>query len=346
MRAVLKGVHTVRRRLATGAIETYYYAWRGGPRIFAQPHTAQFVSEYAEAHQKVKLTGSSVLRSLITDFKSSAEFLKLASSSRVAYFSYFKLIELEFGDMPLDALIDPRARGEFKRWRDSMSSTPRKADYAWTTLARILAFAKDRGRISMNPCERGGRIYRADRTEKIWTEEQVSRIVELASSEMTLAIRLALGTAQRQGDLLRLRWSDYDGTYLRLTQSKTRRAVTIKVVEELRALLDATPRRGPFILTNSKAMPWTPDGFRTSWRKLCTRANIQGLTFHDLRGTAITALAKVGATPQEIASLSGHSISDVSAILDRHYLGDRVGLAESAIEKLEKENRTKTVKRL
>jgi hypothetical protein len=29
----------------------------------------------------------------------------------------------------------------------SMQATPRKADYAWTTLARVLSVAKDNGRI-------------------------------------------------------------------------------------------------------------------------------------------------------------------------------------------------------
>jgi len=38
--------------------------------------------------------------------------------------------------MPLAALADRRVRGEFKAWRDSFAATPRKADYAWTTLAR------------------------------------------------------------------------------------------------------------------------------------------------------------------------------------------------------------------
>lgn len=133
---------------------------------------------------------------------------------------------------------------------------------------------------------------------------------------------------------------------MRLTQSKTGRAVAIRVSKELREVLAHKKRKGPFILTNSKGVPWTPDGFRTSWAKLCKRVGIEGLTFHDLRGTAITRLARVGATPQEIASVSGHSVADISSILDRHYLGDRVGLAEEAMKKLEKKNRTKTVKRL
>ena len=57
-----------------------------------------------------------------------------------------------------------------------MSDTPRKADYAWTTLARVLSVAHDRGRIPFNPCQRGGRLYEADRAEKIWTENDIARL--------------------------------------------------------------------------------------------------------------------------------------------------------------------------
>lgn len=75
------------------------------------------------------------------------------------------MIETEFGDMPIEALSDPEVRDEFKRWRDEMSATPRKADYAWTTLARVLSVAHDRGRIPVNPCQRGGRLYDSDRLD-------------------------------------------------------------------------------------------------------------------------------------------------------------------------------------
>jgi hypothetical protein len=47
---------------------------------------------------------------------------------------------------------------------------------------------------------------------------------------------------------------------------------------------------------------------------------------------------------QEIASITGHSLKDVSTIPDRHYPGDRSNLAVNGIKKLErKEKRTKTV---
>jgi len=171
--------------------------------------------------------------------------------------------------MPLRAIESPKARGEFKRWRDGMVATPRRADYAWTTLARVLSVAKDRGLITLNPCERGGRLYSADRSEKIWTEADIARLLSVASPEMELALMLALWSGQRQGDLLVLPWSAYDGSHIRLRQSKTGAAVVVRIGAPLRELLDRTAKRSTSILTNTSGLPWTSDGFRASWRKLC-----------------------------------------------------------------------------
>jgi integrase len=264
-----------------------------------------------------------------------SESLRLAASTRRAYLAYIKLIEEEFGDLPLAALADRRVRGEFKTWRDTFAETPRKADYAWTTLARIMSFAKDCGIIAANPCERGGRLYVADRRDKIWSEEDIGAVLSVASSEIQLALILALWSGQRQGDLLRLPWSAYESPYIRLRQSKGGRRVVMPAGAPLRALLDATERRGPMILTNTLGRPWTSDGFRTSWAKACERAGVSGLTFHDLRGTAVVRLAIAGASVPQIAAVTGHSLKDVEAILDAHYLGRDIQLAEAAVLKLE-----------
>jgi 20S proteasome alpha/beta subunit len=63
--------------------------------------------------------------------------------------------------------------------------------------------------------------------------------------------------------------------------------------------------------------------------------HIVGVTFNDLRGTAVTRLALVGCTEPEIATITGHSLRDVRSILDAHYLNRDQALAESAIRKLE-----------
>lgn len=215
-----------------------------------------------------------------------------------------------------------------------MAATPRSADYAWSTLARVLSWAKDRGILTINICERGGRLYRADRAEKIWTKDHVAAFEAAAPEYMCLALHMALWTGQRQGDLLRLQWSAYDGRTFKLRQSKTRARVVVPVALPLRNLLDGRKGQGE-ILRNSRGDAWTSDGFQTSWRKACEAAGIVGLTFHDLRGTAVTRMALAGCTAPEIASVTGHSMRDVYHIIDVHYLGSRQELAQRAIEKLE-----------
>jgi integrase len=146
---------------------------------------------------------------------------------------------------------------------------------------------------------------------------------------------LALWTGQRQGDLLRLPWSAYDGQRIRLQQSKTGRRIVVPAGEPLKVMLDRAVRRCPLVLTTTKGKPWSSDGFRTSWAKACKKAGINGLTFHDLRGSAVVRLALVEATVPQIATFTGHSLRDVEAILDAHYLGRDVKLAEMAVTKLE-----------
>jgi integrase len=335
VRVVLKGIHRVKRKLANGELKVHFYAWRGGPAIQAKPGTPEFVREYHDAHTSLRQPRAGTFMTIIAQYKAAPEFTGLAASTRRACLAYIKLIEDAFGDLPVAALADRRVRGEFKTWRDSFAETPRKADYAWTTLARVMSFAKDRGIIATNPCERGGRLYVADRKDKIWTEQDIAAVLAVASGEIQLALILALWSGQRQGDLLRLPWSAYESPYIRLRQSKGGRRVAMPAGAPLRALLDATSRQGPLILTNTLGRPWTSDGFRTSWGKACERAGIDGLTFHDLRGTAVVRLAIAGASVPQIAAVTGHSLKDVEAILDAHYLGRDIQLAEAAVLKLE-----------
>ena len=90
------------------------------------------------------------------------------------------------------------------------------------------------------------------------------------------------------------------------------------------------------ILTNVRGLPWSKDGFRASWGKGQKKAGVVGVTFNDLRGTAVTRLAKAGCTEAEIATITGHSMRDVAAIMDTHYLHRDEALSENAIRKLEK----------
>jgi integrase len=152
---------------------------------------------------------------------------------------------------------------------------------------------------------------------------------------------LALETGQRQADILALPWSAYDGTWIRLRQAKSRRygkpgrLVSIPVTRTLRAVLDALPRTSPVILVNGRGRPWGSNAFRKAWSSAARKAGIIDLTFHDLRGTAVTRLAEAGCTAHEIAAITGHSLRDAGAIMDR-YLKRTDKLAIAAIAKLER----------
>lgn len=342
MRVNLKGLYSVPMTLADGTRKTYYYAWRKGPRIKALPNTPDFIAQYTKAHQERIKPRAGIVFTLIAEFRQSSDFPTNADTAR-AYRSYLKMIEEEFGEMPIAALKDPECRGEFKKWRDGMSATPRKADYAWTVLARVFSVAKDRGRIPVNPCERGGRLYESDRREKIWKADDIRAFFKAASKQLCDALMLALWTGQRQGALLGLTWSAYDGSRISLrVKRKGKKAggyksITVPVGAPLKAMLDDMKQdraAATTILTSTRGVPWTSDGFRSSWEKAFERAKLGDLHFHDLRGTAVTRLALAGCTVPEIASITGHSLKDVERILDVHYLGGRIELAEAAIVKL------------
>jgi integrase len=341
MRVELKGLHKVKAARGKGV---YYYAWRGGPRIKtdAEPGTPEFMAAYNEVIASAKPQPTGRVSELITQFKASTEFTELAARTRCDYAKHIKVIEIKFGTMPLAALESRLTRGVFKEWRDKLAKRSlRQADYAWTVLQRIFSVAKDRGKIGTNPCERGGRLYEADRTDKLWTDEHVSLFLAKAPKHLHLTLMLALWTGQRQGGLLRLPWSAYDGKFIRLRQRKGRKnkgtRVKIPVGAPLKKMLDAAPRVATVILTTLDKTAWTEGGFGSSWGKACDKAGMEdGLTFHDLRGSAVTRLAESGATVPEIATITGHSLVDVEAILEAHYMGRTTGLAVSGMAKLER----------
>src|SRR5438067_38216 len=208
MRIRLRGINSVTKRLADGRVVTYFYAWKGGPKVQGKPGSPEFIASYNAAVAQKLAPPKGVLLTVLHAYQQSQEFIGLAERTRADYMAKVKLIETKFGDYPLSILTDRRTRGEFMAWRDKLAITDEK--------------------------------------------------------------------------------------------------------------------------------PWTADGFRSSWRKACAAVRITGLTFNDLRGTAVTRLAIADCTVPQIAAITGHSLRDVTAILDSNYLNRDPAMAETAIRKLEK----------
>ena len=77
-----------------------------------------------------------------------------------------------------------------------------------------------------------------------------------APVELQRVMILALHTGQRYSDLIHLRWSDFDGEALHLTQSKTSVKVRVHCTAALLRMLTSTPKTCPYILARADGRPW------------------------------------------------------------------------------------------
>ena len=338
--------NSVSKTLRDGTRVTYHYAWKGGPRLFSTPGTPAFEQERQEALANRILDpaplrrASATIESVVDKYLDSEEFLSCGERTRRDYRLQTTLIVKAFGDLEVEALVEDtdETRGLFLDHRDQLAKTSRRqADYFLQVLNTVLNWGKIRGKVKLNPLRDAGvkKLYDTTRAEKIWSDEQIDSFRVCASKEIELAMMLALWTGQRQGDLLKLTWAAYDGLEFKITQGKGGVPVQIPVGAPLKKMLDAARRVSPVILVNQSGVPWTADGFRTSWGKTAKRAGIIDRTFHDLRGTTVTNLALAGCTVPEIASITGHSMTQVKSILEKHYLARDPQLARGAIAKLE-----------
>ena len=332
----LKGINTVRKKLADGTTATYFYHRLTGERLKGKPGTPEFQASIAAAEDRRKAVPSGIFRAVIAAYRRSTNFTDRAPKTRKDYERYLRMIELEFGDAELGAISDPRMRGDFLEWRDGLAERSRRgADYAMAVLSAVLAFGVDSGKISANRAEKAGRLYEADRADKVWTTKHIAAFTTEATPELQLALTLAMHTGQRQGDLLKLSWGNYDGNTIRLRQSKGGRTVAIKCGSTLKRILDSIPRTASVILTTSTGRPWKADHFRHEWAAATKAAGIVDLHFHDLRGTAVTLMSEAGSNPQEIATITGWSYASVETILER-YSSRSVALSETAALRLER----------
>ena len=333
----------------------YAYAWRGGPRVTAPQGTAAFGAEVKalrdartrdERAPKPAASIYSTIEHTVDKYLDSEDFLKRAPRTQADYRKLAALVVATFGKLEGAALASnpDQVRGDILDWRDSLARrSKRQADYAFTFLSIVLNWGKRRGKLPANPCrdQNVEKLYFGDRRDQVWTDAQLAAMRACASPEIALALELGFWTAQRQGDLLRLPWSSYDGDTISLTQGKTGAGVVVPVSGPLKAALDATPRRSPIMLVNQDGRPWSPDGFRVMWAKTCARARVAnsragGVTFHDLRGTAATRMGRAGCSTIEIASITGHGLEAGTsrAMLDR-YVSRDLSVARSAIARFE-----------
>jgi hypothetical protein len=85
VRIRLKGINSVTKTLKDGRTVTYYYAWKGGPRLNGQPGGPEFVASYNRAVASLTAPPPGLLLNVLVKFQHTDEFLRLASRTRDDY---------------------------------------------------------------------------------------------------------------------------------------------------------------------------------------------------------------------------------------------------------------------
>ena len=281
---------------------------------------------------------------LIDLYRATELYTELATKTQRSYEQGIGLLTLWSKERRHPPIIGLQTR----HVRQLLSTIERPAmrHLAYRTLRLLLSFAVAEGHIERNPA-RGLRIKGAAPREIYWTVEQLTVLDQTAHDNqrpsLAVATHLALNLGQREGDVLRLAWSQYESGNFTLRQHKTGRVISVPATTELRQVLASVPRASPtIVISESTAQPYKEDHFRHEFARIRKLAGLPtSLRFMDLRRTAAVRLAEAGCSIPEIAAVTGHTIDRTARILEV-YLPRTAPMARAAVSRLDQARAERT----
>lgn len=339
----MRGIKRVRSK---GRV--YFYHRASKTRLTAPPGSAAFIAEVRaldeaarrETRQQPRtgyLAGS--WGELVAAYRAAPEFSRLALRTRSGYDEALAWLA-PLDDMPLLQLtpatcLQIRDRAFAQRARHF-------ANYTLRIMSIVLGWGRPRGFIADNPAHGVPKIARprsAPKANRAWTDEECAAVLAAATGPLRIGIALGMYAGMRGGDVARAAWSSYDGTAIAWRQSKTGEPVWLPAHRELRAILDAAPRRATTMVAGAWGRSWKASTLQRQFRALVRSLEREGkvgpgLTFHGLRSTAGKNLADLGADVRAIMAMLGHR----TAAMALHYSSeaDRERAAKTAVTFLER----------
>lgn len=209
---------------------------------------------------------------------------------------------------------------DVNRFHLSMARTPRRANYAVSTLRALLTFAEKvqlRAPLS-NPC-RGVEFFREGKRERFLSEPEIAAAADaIAQAERSgkigphaaAGLRLCLFTGARSGEIMAAKWEHLNAArrVIRLPDSKTNEPRTIHLSEAALSVLKTLPRVGPYIVAGNK--PGEPfKNLSRSWIVARQYAGLGDVRLHDLRHSYASLAAGRGVSLHMIGRLLGHKVA-------------------------------------
>ncbi len=187
--------------------------------------------------------------------------------------------------------------------------SPARVNREFNSLSKIFSLAVRHEFLKENPCHKVKRLRESDeRTRYISVDEEKRLMTALDDSPRAKQVlTIALYTAMRLSEILKLKWQDVDlerkHIFIRNTKNDLLRSVPI-IAQVERGLLELQiENNGGFVFRQDKTKPqWL---YRDFWAAVKT-ADIPDLRIHDLRHSAASRLADAGVHISVIAELLGH----------------------------------------
>ncbi|MEM9148519.1 MAG: tyrosine-type recombinase/integrase [Pseudomonadota bacterium] len=301
-------------KLRDGTRVRYHYAWRGGPLFWKstsdiKENSPAYFAALAACAQPVR-SGEYSAADLVDDYLDSAEFKAKRERTRADYRKWALRLADEFKDDPAEIFEDPESRAEVAEWRSQWAHSPKQYDYAATVATAILNWAVDDvGKLKIHHCHRMKKLYRSDRSEIIWTPEQIDQLCRVAPEWVARIAIAASETGLRVGDLITLGRQHITGNTIQIRTAKRGRVASIPVTPAMRAMVEATPAGRLLVLTNARGAALTPHRASEGLRQWKEKAGLpEHLRLQDMRGTAATRLLRADASLNQIATAMGWSL--------------------------------------
>ncbi len=152
-------------------------------------------------------------------------------------------------------------------------------------------------------------------------------------------VRLALETAMRKNEILSLHKQDVDmqRRTILLIDTKNGETRTIPMSKEAERVLtlalecEERPKNTDLVFFGEPGRDGTrrPYIINKVWYQALERANIDGLTFHDLRHEATSRLVELGLSDQEVSAITGHKSMQMLKRYTHLRTADLVGKLDS-----------------
>ena len=229
------------------------------------------------------------------------------------------------------ARLDALSKDIFLEFRDKLRAegcSPRSVNQTLKILRRPFKLAFDEGLIRHNPIAAIKRLRGSPAMKGVFTPEQVARLLEHApNAEWKLLIALGYYTGARLMDLSKLTWVAIDrkAHTISFRQRKTGDALLIPVHLELERYLGKVPAgvgRAPLLPSLAHKSGTGKSGLSMAFKRIMNAAGIEAgvarmragergrsvsrLSFHSLRHSFTSELARAGVAPEIRQQLTGH----------------------------------------